>query len=96
MWRCESREGSQNRTTDMVAEPFCTDSECFQERNSRDSTKNVFGYQLIDFCNMFNYSIVNGLCDRGFDDGFTYISGAASSVIDYIIMSTDSRACFIF
>ena len=64
-------------------------SECFQEKKSRDSTKNVFGNQLIDFYSMFNCSVVNGLCDRGFDDGFTYISSTGSSVIDYIIMSND-------
>ena len=32
---------------------------------------------------------MNGLCDRGFDDGFTYISSTGSSVIDYVIMSND-------
>ena len=38
---------------------------------------------------MFNCSIVNGLSDRGFDNGFTYISNTGSSVIDYIIVSND-------
>ena len=84
-----ARTGSKNGTTDMLTDPLCTNSECFHERKSRDSTKNVFGNQLIDFCSMFNCSIVNGLCDRVFDDGFTYISSTGSSVIDYIIMSND-------
>ena len=84
-----ARTGSQNGTTDMLTDPLCTNSECFRERKSRDSTKNVFGNQLLDFCSMFNCSIVNGLCDRGFDDGFTYISSTGSSAIDYVIMSND-------
>ena len=55
----------------------------------RTRQKNVFGNQLIDFCSMFNCSIVNGLSDRGFDDGFTYVSNTGSNVIDYIIVSND-------
>ena len=49
----------------------------------------MFGNQLIDFCSMFNCSIMNGLSDRGFDDGFTYISNTGNCVIDYIIVSND-------
>ena len=74
----------------MLTNPLSFDSEeVFQERNSQDSTKNVFGNQLIDFCSMFNCSIVNGLSGRGFDDGFTYICNTGNSVIDYIIVSND-------
>ena len=49
----------------------------------------MFGNQLIEFCSIFNCSIVNGLSDRGFDAGFTYIFNTGSSVIDYIIVSND-------
>lgn len=85
-----ARTGCQNGIVDMLTDPLSFDSEeVFQERNSLDSIKNVFGNQLIDFCSMFNCSIVNGLSDRGFDDGFTYISNTGSSVIDYIIVSND-------
>ena len=31
---------------------------------------------------------MNGLCERGFDAGFTYVSNTDSNVIDYIIMSS--------
>ena len=72
----------------MLTDPLCTNSECFQERKSQDSTKNVSGNQLIDFCSMFNCSIVNGLCNRGFDVGFTYISSTGSTMTDYT-MSND-------
>ena len=81
-------KGSQNGTTDMLTDPLCTNSECFQERKSRDSTKNMFENQH-RFLQLFNCSIVNSLCDTGFDDGFTYISSTGSSVIDYIIMLND-------
>ena len=87
---------SQNGTTDMLTDPLCTNSKCFQEGKSPDSTKNLFGDQLIDFCSMFNCSVVNSLCDRGFDDGFTYISSTGSSVIDYIIMSNDFSQLSLF
>jgi len=50
--------------------------------------KNESGNQLIEFCSMLSCSVVNGLCERGFDDGFTCVSSTDSSVIDYIIMSS--------
>ena len=34
-----ARTGSQNGTTDMLTDPLSTNSECFWERKSRDSTK---------------------------------------------------------
>ena len=68
-----ARTGCQNGIVDMLTDPLCFDSIDVQERNSQDSTQ-VFGNQPIDFCSMFNCSFVNGLSDRGFDDGFSYNS----------------------
>ena len=37
-----SRTGSHNQSMDMVTDPLCTDSKCFQEKKSRDSQKVCF------------------------------------------------------
>ena len=58
-------------------------------RRSQDSTTNSFGEQLLEFCNMFDCAILNGLCDPGFDDSYTYIARSGSSVVDYYLMSCD-------
>ena len=54
-------------------------------RTSKDPTVNAFGLQLLDLCSGFECSVVNGLCDKGFDDGLTFISQTGGSAVDYFI-----------
>ena len=58
-------------------------------RTSKDPTVNAFGLQLLDLCSGFECSIVNGLCDKRFDDGLTFISQTGGSVVDYFIVSSE-------
>eukprot|EP00745_Piridium_sociabile_P032434 TRINITY_DN5471_c0_g1_i2.p1 TRINITY_DN5471_c0_g1~~TRINITY_DN5471_c0_g1_i2.p1 ORF type:complete len:1139 (-),score=92.24 TRINITY_DN5471_c0_g1_i2:303-3719(-) len=58
-------------------------------RISQDNGTNMFGDQLIELCNMYDCTILNGLCDGEFDGGFTYIASTGASVVDYFIMSCD-------
>ena len=62
-----------------TAEALCT----LVKRNSQDDVVNQFGEQLLEFCNMFDCFIVNGLSKMKFDDGFTYFADNGSSVLDY-------------
>ena len=52
-------------------------------------TVNTFRQQLLDFCNMYDYIILNGLCEGEHDNSFTYIASCGASVLDYYIMSCD-------
>ena len=58
-------------------------------RISQDMQLNCFGEQLLEFCNMFDCLILNGLCDHAFDDSCTFISSAGCSTVDYFIMSCE-------
>ena len=58
-------------------------------RNSQDTTINNFGEQLLEFCSMFDCTILNGICEDGFDGSCTYIASSGASVVDYYIMSYD-------
>ena len=58
-------------------------------RNSQDIHSNIFGNQLLELCNMFDYMILNGLCQREFDDGYTFISTSGASTVDYFILSCE-------
>ena len=58
-------------------------------RKSQDLTVNTFGQQLIDFCNTYDYIILNGLCEGEHENSFTYIASCGASVLDYYIMSCD-------
>lgn len=58
-------------------------------RHSQDKDVNIFGLQLLDFCNIFDCFLLNGLSKRQYDDGYTFISDRGSSVVDYFIMSYD-------
>ena len=85
-----ARTSNNNGVAEISTDPLYSDAEeILHHRVSQDCVSNVFGNQLIDFCSMFDCSIVNGLCEREFDDGFTYISNSGSSVIDYFITSND-------
>ena len=59
------------------------------KRNSDDRETNVFGKQLLEVCNKFDCVILNGLCQRGFNDSCTYISSSGCSTIDYVLISID-------
>jgi hypothetical protein len=56
-------------------------------RVSQDEQENAFGQQLIEFCNIFDAVILNGLNLYSFDDSYTYIASNGSSVLDYFIVS---------
>ena len=66
---------------DFVAEVF--------RRTSQDLETNQFGDQLLEFCNIHDCLILNGLQKWNFDDSFTYICSRGCSVIDYFVMSFD-------
>ena len=55
-------------------------------RRSHDEGKNNFGRSLIDFCQLFDLTIVNGYCDGDKEGEFTYVSQSGSSVIDYFLI----------
>ena len=59
----------------------------FNERKSKDKVVNNFGSYLINVCENFGLSIVNGLCKRNFNDDFTYICQSGASVIDIFVIS---------
>ena len=58
-------------------------------RESQDSHVNVFGEQLLDFCNVFDCVILNGLCESEFDNSYTFIAAAGTSTVDYFISSCE-------
>ena len=59
------------------------------KRNSQDTCTNRFGEQLLDFCNIYDCFLLNGLCKGNHDDSFTFLSDRGSSVIDYFVLSFD-------
>jgi hypothetical protein len=86
------------RTSNLNAEFDYNDDSYFQqkhcmmnivERSSQDKEVNQFGDQLLEFCNIHDCFILNGLKKMQFDDSFTYICNRGSSVLDYYIMSYD-------
>ena len=58
-------------------------------RISCDKESNLFGEQLLECCNIFDCIILNGLVESSFDDSYTYVGEAGSSVIDYFIVSIE-------
>ena len=87
------RTGTGNGTRDAenLDIVFCNrdcDKESFPRR-SNDTHVNTFGNQLIDLCDTYECMIFNGLTECGLYDSCTYISKTGSSVIDYLIMSSD-------
>ena len=49
----------------------------------------MFGKQLLEVCKMFECVILNGLCERGFDDSCTKICSSGCGIIDYVLISSD-------
>ena len=49
----------------------------------------MFGKQLLEVSKMFECVILNGLCERGFDDSCTYISSSGCSTVNYVLISYD-------
>jgi hypothetical protein len=62
---------------------------CMFERYSHDKERNIFGEQLLEFCNVYDCVILNGLVEYSFDDSYTYVGEAGSSVIDYFVASVE-------
>ena len=91
-----SRTANRNYTDIDLEDPLHTKTDVYKSdvdaifsRNSNDDELNVFGEQLIEFCESFDCVILNGLKALDFDASFTYVSDMGSSVIDYFIMSCD-------
>lgn len=55
-------------------------------RNSKDEVSNNEGKKLIDLCNSFGLSIVNGCSDSDSEGEFTFIGRQGCSVIDYCLV----------
>ena len=58
-------------------------------RKSQDKGENSFGTQLLEFCDIFDCLIVNGLTSHGLDNSHTYICKLGASVVDYFVMSCE-------
>ena len=85
-----SRTGDKNGMLESPADGVYSDEaeESFS-RTSKDPTVNAPCQQLLDLCSAFECSVVNGLCDKRFDDGLTFISQTGGSVVDYFIVSSE-------
>ena len=60
------------------------------KRTSMDNKTNLFGEQLLEFCQMTDCTIINGLQKFGsFGNEFTFVSKQGTSVIDYFLASTE-------
>ena len=57
-------------------------------RASKDTKRNAYGEELLEFCSIHEGVILNGLVMQKFDGEFTCIKSAGSSVVDYFILST--------
>ena len=77
-----------NQVQDNCKDVLAKVCNCFP-RKSQDNHTNVFGQQLIELCNMCECLYLNGLSERGFDDGCTFVSNSGSSVVDYFLLSCD-------
>ena len=77
---------SFNADVDVFEEPQSSDQTHFP-RKSQDSHMNGFGEYLIELCNTFDCIILNGLCDKEFDDSCTYVSSSGISTVDYFLLS---------
>jgi hypothetical protein len=58
-------------------------------RSSKDSVLNDCGRCLLNVCEQYDLSIMNGLSTLDSSDSFTYVSSTGASVIDYFIMSNN-------
>jgi len=59
-------------------------------RKSNDTTCNIFGNKLIDFCNDFNFIIANGKIFGEKYGNFTFIRGEQCTVIDYLLLPNEN------
>lgn len=85
-----SRTADKNVDFSLSDDVDCTDDlRKSIQRKSQDVEINQFGEKLLDFCNIFDCLILNGLTKCGFDDGCTIISDFGSSLVDYFISSFD-------
>lgn len=57
-----------------------------KSRKSKDSVENKEGRILIDFCNTFALTIINGCSLADMEGEFTFVRGSATSVIDYCLV----------
>ena len=82
-----ARTASENYTG--IAEDFqdiMLQANSIFPRKSQDLIVNTFGQQLLDFCNVYDCVILNGLCEGEHDNSFTYIASCGASVLDYYVM----------
>ena len=56
-------------------------------RTSQDPIVNPNGRRLIELCNTFNLTPLNGLTEKLFDNKYTFLSKRGNSMIDYFICS---------
>ena len=59
------------------------------KRSSKDDVVNSFGRYLLNVCNDFELSILNGLDKLRLSSDFTYVSNTGCSVIDLFIVSNN-------
>lgn len=62
-------------------------SKLIQNRQSQDTIINSNGRKLLDFCERFSLTILNGRFETESNGEFTYIGPRGSSVIDYCLTS---------
>lgn len=76
--------------TDLAADSLTQGSTCpTSTRQSQDQTLNDYGKLLLEFCSVFDLSILNGNCNGDENGHLTYISQSGCSVIDYFILSSN-------
>ena len=59
------------------------------ERKSIDNVINNYGKKMIEFCMCFQLIPLNGLKEKHFPKGYTYISERGNSTVDFFISSID-------
>ena len=73
----------------------CTCYYNLKERNSQDSTKNLFGQILLNLCRMYHFCILNGSVEGDELGRYTYLSQQGNSVIDYCLYAAGQLDCDI-
>lgn len=64
---------------------------CYQNRfrSSKDIVVNGEGRKLLDLCNAYGLSVVNGCTESDLDGNYTFIGGQGCSVVDYCLAGID-------
>jgi hypothetical protein len=87
-----SRTAEHNYTETIIPSDdnilYNTDSYMLK-RSSCDKEINMFGNQLLDFCSVFDCTILNGLMGGDFGDNCTYVCESGSSLVDYYLISVE-------